>query len=63
MLKVTFKIEEGGEVGEAGEGGEREELTAVTGEAPRTEFLSFRSVEEYERAVKKSKEVNLSYKL
>ena len=59
MFKVTFKIEEGGEVGEGGEVREREELTAVTGEAPRTEFLSFRSVEEYERAVRKSKEVNI----
>lgn len=47
---MTFKIEEAGE---------REELTAETGEAPRTEFLSFRSVEEYERAVRKSREVNI----
>ncbi|KAL5250840.1 hypothetical protein ACHWQZ_G016547 [Mnemiopsis leidyi] len=45
--QVTFKIEEAGE---------REELTAETWEAPRTEFLSFRSVEEYERAVRKSRE-------
>ncbi|KAL5250841.1 hypothetical protein ACHWQZ_G016547 [Mnemiopsis leidyi] len=47
--QVTFKIEEAGE---------REELTAETWEAPRTEFLSFRSVEEYERAVRKSREIS-----
>ena len=48
---MTFKIEEA-EL--------REEQEVTTVEAPQTEFLSFRSVEEYERAVKKTKEVFLS---
>ena len=48
---MTFKIEEA-EL--------REEQEVTTVEAPQTEFLSFRSVEEYEKAVKKTKEVFLS---